>query len=65
MTSKSKVDTSSSEFKEKAIQLYKKVGYTVMDAKKALYWAEGDMEKAEEILKETEGFRSSKLITYR
>jgi hypothetical protein len=56
---------SSPEMKSQAMILYQKIGYTVMDARKAIFFADGDIEKAESILVKTEGFRSSKLITYR
>lgn len=60
-----KIISSSNEIKELALALKAKVGYGILDARKALIKADGDFDKAEAILIATEGFKSTKLVTYK
>lgn len=60
-----KIITSSLEVKELAFKLKEKLGYGILDAKKAIIQSDGDLIKAEAILIATEGFKYSKLITYK
>jgi translation elongation factor EF-Ts len=57
--------SSSNEIKKLALALKSKVGYGILDAKKAIMKADGDFAKAEAILIATEGFKGSKLVTYK
>jgi translation elongation factor EF-Ts len=57
--------SSSNEIKKLALALKEKVGYGLLDARKALLKTDGDLIKAEAILISTEGFKSSKLVTYK
>jgi translation elongation factor EF-Ts len=57
--------SSSNEIKKLALALKEKVGYGLLDARKALLKTDGDFAKAEAILIATEGFKGSKLVTYK
>ena len=57
--------TSSGEIKKLSVALKEKVGYGILDARKALIKADGDFAKAEAILIATEGFKGTKLVTYK
>jgi translation elongation factor EF-Ts len=57
--------SSSNEIKKLALALKEKVGYGLLDARKALLKTDGDFAKAEAILIATEGFKGYKLVTYK